>query len=199
MLDADVDRAGARRRASLAGASPAPGRRFQEAADAWRQLAGIPGIDAERRREALEALAIHHEHRAKDLEAARAFAMSALQLAERCPTGGRGAASAGPAVAQSSAPLTGRAGIHSTKHREDVMVSIASLWLPILAAAVARLRRELGDAHGAALPSQRPSPAAGRGRGHGGAAAVQPAARRLRDAPAGIDGRDEEQGVRRRR
>jgi hypothetical protein len=58
------------------------GRRFQEAADAWQQLAGVPGIDAERKREAFEALAIHHEHRAKDLEAARAFAMSALQLAD---------------------------------------------------------------------------------------------------------------------
>lgn len=57
-------------------------RRFQEAADAWRQLADVPGLDAERKREALEALAIHHEHRAKDLEAARAFALSALELAD---------------------------------------------------------------------------------------------------------------------
>jgi hypothetical protein len=56
------------------------GRRFQEAADAWQQLVGIPGLDADRKREALEALAIHHEHRAKDLEAARGFALSALQL-----------------------------------------------------------------------------------------------------------------------
>jgi uncharacterized protein len=55
-------------------------RRFHEAAEAWEQLAGIPGIDAERKREALEALAIHHEHREKDLEAARAFAKSALEL-----------------------------------------------------------------------------------------------------------------------
>jgi uncharacterized protein len=56
--------------------------RFHESAEAWRQLVDIPGLDAERRREALEALAIHHEHRAKDLEAARAFALSALQLAD---------------------------------------------------------------------------------------------------------------------
>ena len=55
------------------------GRRFQEAAEAWQQLAGVPGIDAERKREALKR-SIHHEHRAKDLEAARVFAMSALQL-----------------------------------------------------------------------------------------------------------------------
>jgi uncharacterized protein len=57
-------------------------RRFHDAADAWRQLVDVPGIDAERKREALEALAIHNEHRAKDLEAARAFALSALQLAD---------------------------------------------------------------------------------------------------------------------
>jgi tetratricopeptide (TPR) repeat protein len=57
-------------------------RRFEEAATAWRQLAEIPGIEAELRREALEALAVHHEHRAKDLEQARAFALSALQLAD---------------------------------------------------------------------------------------------------------------------
>jgi uncharacterized protein len=57
-------------------------RRFEDAAAAWAQLAGIRGIDAELRREALEALAVHHEHRAKDLEQARAFALSALQLAD---------------------------------------------------------------------------------------------------------------------
>ena len=57
-------------------------RRFQEAADAWRQLSEIGGIDADVRREALEALAIHHEHRAKDLEAARQFAVRALELAD---------------------------------------------------------------------------------------------------------------------
>jgi len=56
-------------------------RQFHEAAAAWQQLAAIPGIDAERKREALEALAIYHEHRAKDLETARRFALSALQLA----------------------------------------------------------------------------------------------------------------------
>ena len=55
--------------------------RFQEAAEAWRALSEIPGIDADVRREALEALAIHHEHRVKDLETARAFALEALRLA----------------------------------------------------------------------------------------------------------------------
>jgi uncharacterized protein len=56
--------------------------RFHEAAEAWRALSEIAGIDADLRREALEALAIHHEHRVKDLEAARAFALEALRLAE---------------------------------------------------------------------------------------------------------------------
>jgi uncharacterized protein YprB with RNaseH-like and TPR domain len=56
-------------------------RRFEDAAAAWQQLAVIPGIDAELRREALEALAVHHEHRAKNLEQAREYALSALQLA----------------------------------------------------------------------------------------------------------------------
>jgi uncharacterized protein YprB with RNaseH-like and TPR domain len=57
-------------------------RRFQEAAEAWRALTEINGVDAELRREALEALAIHYEHRAKDLEAARRFALRALDLAD---------------------------------------------------------------------------------------------------------------------
>jgi hypothetical protein len=56
--------------------------RFHEAAEAWRTLSEIPGVEADLRREALEALAIHHEHRVKDLEAARAFALEALRLAD---------------------------------------------------------------------------------------------------------------------
>jgi hypothetical protein len=55
--------------------------RFQEAAEAWRALSEVPGVDLDLRREALEALAIHHEHRVKDLETARAFAREALRLA----------------------------------------------------------------------------------------------------------------------
>ncbi len=57
-------------------------RRFDEAATAWLELSEIGGLEAELRREALEALAIHHEHRAKDLEAARVFALRALDLAD---------------------------------------------------------------------------------------------------------------------
>ena len=57
-------------------------RRFDEAAAAWEELAGMSGIDAERRREALSALAVHHEHRVKNLRQAREFALSALELAD---------------------------------------------------------------------------------------------------------------------
>ena len=57
-------------------------RRFDAAAEAWLELSRIPGIDPGLRREALEALAVHHEHRAKNLEQAREFALSALQLAD---------------------------------------------------------------------------------------------------------------------
>jgi uncharacterized protein YprB with RNaseH-like and TPR domain len=57
-------------------------RRFEDAAAAWEELARISGLDAERRREALEALAVHHEHRVKNLRQAREFALSALELAD---------------------------------------------------------------------------------------------------------------------
>jgi uncharacterized protein len=57
------------------------GRRFADAAEAWQALLGIPGLDPALRREACEALAIHHEHRARDLAAAQAFALKALDVA----------------------------------------------------------------------------------------------------------------------
>jgi len=60
--------------------------RYEEAAGAWRRIAALdgvtPGIEAIRRY-ALEALAIHHEHRAGDLAAARTFALEALETDER--------------------------------------------------------------------------------------------------------------------
>jgi uncharacterized protein len=56
--------------------------RFDEAATAWLELSEIAGLEAGLRREALEALAIHHEHRARNLEAARVFAIRALALAD---------------------------------------------------------------------------------------------------------------------
>lgn len=54
-------------------------RRFDEAASRWRQLLDVPGCPAHLRREATEALAIHHEHRDRDLEAAKLFALKSLE------------------------------------------------------------------------------------------------------------------------
>jgi uncharacterized protein YprB with RNaseH-like and TPR domain len=53
-------------------------RRPHEAAEAWNELAVLPRCGAALRREAKEALAIHHEHRLKDLEAARQHALDLL-------------------------------------------------------------------------------------------------------------------------
>lgn len=54
------------------------GRRVHEAADAWRELASLPRCAASLRREATEALAIHYEHRSKNLQAARQHALELL-------------------------------------------------------------------------------------------------------------------------
>ena len=53
-------------------------RRPHEAAEAWRELAVLPRCAAALRREAKEALAIHHEHRLKDLKSARQHALELL-------------------------------------------------------------------------------------------------------------------------
>jgi uncharacterized protein YprB with RNaseH-like and TPR domain len=53
-------------------------RRFDEAAGCWRQVLEVPGCPAPSAREATEALAIHHEHRARDLAAAKTFALKSL-------------------------------------------------------------------------------------------------------------------------
>jgi len=55
-------------------------RRFAEAAVRWRQLVDLPGCPQPIRREATEALAIHHEHRERDLSAARMFALKSLEV-----------------------------------------------------------------------------------------------------------------------
>ncbi len=55
------------------------GRRYSEAAARWRQLLELQGCPAAFRREATEALAIHHEHRERDLTAARMFALKSLE------------------------------------------------------------------------------------------------------------------------
>jgi uncharacterized protein len=61
-------------------------RRFEDAAGAWRELKEFTeprsmrrGLPGELRQVAIEALAIHHEHRARDLAGARELAVSCLE------------------------------------------------------------------------------------------------------------------------
>jgi uncharacterized protein YprB with RNaseH-like and TPR domain len=60
-------------------------RRFDEAAQRWQELLDIRGCPPAIAAEATEALAIHHEHRVRDLEAARSFALT-LELLESRPS-----------------------------------------------------------------------------------------------------------------
>ena len=53
-------------------------RRYEEAALAWRRLLELRSCPSPLVREATEALAIHHEHRVRDLRAARSFALQSL-------------------------------------------------------------------------------------------------------------------------
>ena len=53
-------------------------RRFDEAATAWRDLLLIVDRRSRFAAEAIEALAIHHEHRARNLRTARALAQKAI-------------------------------------------------------------------------------------------------------------------------
>lgn len=55
------------------------GRRYDAAAERWQQLLELPGCPRSIAREAAEALAIHHEHRTRDLDTARAFALRTLE------------------------------------------------------------------------------------------------------------------------
>jgi uncharacterized protein YprB with RNaseH-like and TPR domain len=64
--------------------------RLAEAAAAWTDLLGVRQAPAAIRREARLALAIHHEHRSRDLEQARRLALEALDEGAR----GRGRAEA---------------------------------------------------------------------------------------------------------
>jgi hypothetical protein len=52
--------------------------RMADAARAWEEIVALPGCPSVLRREAREALAIHHEHRSRDLGAARTFVVQAL-------------------------------------------------------------------------------------------------------------------------
>jgi uncharacterized protein YprB with RNaseH-like and TPR domain len=52
--------------------------RLYEAAVAWQSLLTVPGCPSVLRREAREALAIHHEHRSRDLQTARSIVLDVL-------------------------------------------------------------------------------------------------------------------------
>jgi hypothetical protein len=53
-------------------------RRYEDAAALWRQVLDVAGCPPRVAREATRALAIHHEHRSRDLVAAMAFAQRSL-------------------------------------------------------------------------------------------------------------------------
>ena len=55
-------------------------RRYRDAADAWRRVLELRRCPPQIAREAMEALAVHHEHRQRDLETARGFALQSLQI-----------------------------------------------------------------------------------------------------------------------
>ena len=55
-------------------------RPFEEAADCWSELVEIRGCPPLVEREATAALAIHSEHRRRDLTAAKAFALRTLEI-----------------------------------------------------------------------------------------------------------------------
>jgi uncharacterized protein YprB with RNaseH-like and TPR domain len=53
-------------------------RRYADAAEAWRKLLATRGCPSRVAQEATEALAVHHEHRLRDLPSARQFAVRSL-------------------------------------------------------------------------------------------------------------------------
>ena len=58
-------------------------RRYDDAAGCWQRLLDISGCPPLVAREASEALAIHHEHRVRDLEAAKMFALKSLESGQQ--------------------------------------------------------------------------------------------------------------------
>jgi uncharacterized protein YprB with RNaseH-like and TPR domain len=54
-------------------------RQYEDAATCWQQLLDVRGCPPHIAREATEALAIHHEHRKRDLTAAKLFALRSLE------------------------------------------------------------------------------------------------------------------------
>ena len=55
-------------------------RRFEEAAAAWRRILDLRRCPPHITREAVDALAVHHEHRLRDPLAARRFALQSMAL-----------------------------------------------------------------------------------------------------------------------
>jgi len=55
-------------------------RRYEAAASRWRQLVEFADCPAHISREAIDALAIYHEHRARTLAAAKVFALRGVEL-----------------------------------------------------------------------------------------------------------------------
>jgi DNA-binding MurR/RpiR family transcriptional regulator len=49
-----------------------------EAASTWAAIVSLPGCPSALRREAREALAVHHEHRSRDLQTAKMLVMDTL-------------------------------------------------------------------------------------------------------------------------
>jgi len=62
-------------------------RRYEAAAARWRQLVELDDCPPHISREAIEALAIYHEHRVRDLAAAKLFALRGVEL-EAAPARG---------------------------------------------------------------------------------------------------------------
>jgi uncharacterized protein len=58
-------------------------RQHADAAACWRRLVDTPGCPPRTVREATEALAVHHEHRDRDLGTAREFALRSLEVEAR--------------------------------------------------------------------------------------------------------------------
>ena len=64
-------------------AGTAPGGGPWEKIDRWRQVLDVAGCPQPVAREATAALAVHHEHRSRDLAAARTFAQLSLDAGMR--------------------------------------------------------------------------------------------------------------------
>jgi uncharacterized protein YprB with RNaseH-like and TPR domain len=63
-------------------------RQYEQAAGCWRAILDVRGCPGHIAREASDALAVHHEHRVRDLASARSFALRSLEH-ERRPAGHR--------------------------------------------------------------------------------------------------------------